>query len=322
MSRRGKNAGKGYGFLFHGSFASKADAVAKERKTKGAFIKPTEVKGERRYTVMSPRTNPPKRKRKPPQATRRNPHLRFIPEGKGRCQYCNKKRSLFALSGHPQAWQIGLGCRNCLKKKAAGSNPAELMVMGANPPRPKVPVRPVRLPPHRRPGTGQPRVKSNPSAEELRETFTGTPAERVRIVDEPHMPAGDYAQLGELLALYVKPVNGGNVQTIFFPLGDRPLLLSDESARQMYFAGGGQDLSQSLEVFGTQALDGMYLLGDCRRIDYKQRKEHVPEPDIDEWKHNFGEENGVLPQLWFDSQSKRLLLEGGDYRIEASGINN
>jgi hypothetical protein len=328
MKRQRKNAGEGFGFRFHGSFAHKADAVEKEAKVKGAFIKPTEINGERRYTVMSPRTNPPRRRRTPPKPTTRNPHLRFNAEGKGRCQYCGKKRSLFALSGHPQAWQIGLGCRGCLKKQSVSRNPAELLVMGANPPRPpaNLPGFPPRMNAGPVPRIGAPRVRpglgANPSAEALRETFVGAPADTVEVTKEPHMPPGDYAQLGELLALYVKPAGGGQVQTITFPRGDRPMLVCDESARQMYFVGGGQDLSDSLGAFGADEWQGMYLLGDCRRIDYKQRKEHVPDPELDQWKHSFGEENGVLPQLWFDGKAKRLLLQGGDYRIEASGINN
>jgi len=47
---------------FHGAFSEKKAAVAKERKTKHAFIRGTPTKHGYRYIVMSPRTNPIKRR--------------------------------------------------------------------------------------------------------------------------------------------------------------------------------------------------------------------------------------------------------------------
>lgn len=167
----------------------------------------------------------------------------------------------------------------------------------------------------------QPR-SANPSAASIRENFTGAPAEFVSTMNSPHMPAGDYAQLGELLALYVKPKHGGQVQQINFSK-NRPLLVSDESARQLYFVGGDQDISRALGVFGAaHESAGLVELGEARRIDYKQRKEHVPDPNHDEWRHEFGEESGVRPVLWFDPRHKQLLLSGGEYVVRTEGIVN
>jgi hypothetical protein len=168
----------------------------------------------------------------------------------------------------------------------------------------------------------QPR-KKNPSAAALRESFTGQPAETISSYSEPCMPAGDYAQLGELLALHVKPRAGGQVQVITCKRDARPLVLADESGRQIYFAGGDQDLSAALAVFGAADRgNNRFELGEARRIDYKQRKEHLPDPDTDEWKHYFGEENGIRPIAVFDARHRRILLEGGDYRIRPEGIVN
>lgn len=166
------------------------------------------------------------------------------------------------------------------------------------------------------------RRNSENAAADLRETFVGKPAEWIDVSDEPHMPAGDYAQLGELLALYVKPCAGGQVQHIAFR-GDRPAVVAAASARQIYFVAGDQDVSGSLEAFG--AIDrggGIYELGELRRIDYKQRKEHVPDPDVDEWRHELGEETGERPLALFDAGKKRILLEGGAYEVRAEGIVN
>jgi hypothetical protein len=137
------------------------------------------------------------------------------------------------------------------------------------------------------------------------------------------MPAGDYAQLGELLALYVKPLSGGQVQTIKPQAKHRPTVVSDESARQIYFAGGDQDITSSLDGFGARDRGtGLVELGEARRIDYKQRKEHVSDPDVDEWRHEFGEESSIRPIVLFDQKKKRLLLEGGEYEVRREGIVN
>ena len=199
----------------------------------------------------------------------------------------------------------------------AGRNPAELLVMGANP-NPRVEV--VAAP--------------NPPTEEIVEAFTGREVEFMDVYNEPHMPRGRYAKLGPLVALYIKPAKGGQVQRIgaaeavgdAFPEawgGKPPLVVCDSSARQIYFVDGHQDISSALAAFG--AIDrgnGVVELGKGRRIDYQCRKEHVASPDEDLWKHEHGEEGGSLPTVLFDTRTKRILYEGGDYRIEGPWIRD
>jgi len=434
LSKRHKNAGEGYGMMFHGAFAEKKDAVAKERKTKGAFIRGTPTKHGYRYIVMSPRTNPIRRKRKTANpATKQHKHFRpgaraervYAFAGKMRDKYPGRKIDVQErVDGSWDVYVVNEAVSNPI-----AINPAELIVMGANPPegrpnpanglfsglhrailgeaRQTHPAAGFRSPVHstgrrkartsdselvsalrnlgyssadsksaargatgdsfdarfrsamgllrhnpacgvtinpgghtctREPGHKGPHLpqgatlrtrsrlphnwRGNPSAAAIREEFTGAPAEHFTVQDEPHMPAGDYAQLGELLALYFKPVSGGQVQQVNFAK-DRPIVVSAESARQIYFVGGVQDITGALEAVGAcERSSGLYELGEARRIDYKQRKEHVGHPDADEWRHNFGEESGVRPTLLFDARSKRLLLEGGEYVIRAEGIIN
>lgn len=446
MTKR-KNAGAGYGYMFHGAFAKKADAVAKEKKTKGAWVKSALTKHGWRYLVMSPRTNPIKRKKK------------VTPE----------EASAYLLYDHPREWAnaVGNAARRKIAKKAeqmrklagrenpAARNPHELLIMGANPteidrentqeislpPGATIVIRTPRQNPEnpdrytaahaiakglkkqapgliqtsrqrrvagmvriarqhkyewipgegiapgqnpgdeqymyaavaelypgktlgqlttpelsqvaqraaklkhaprqnvelgtyekgifhpwtRRPKSRQKKAirRRNSSAAAIREDFTGTPSEYVTSADEPHMPAGDYAQLGELLALYVKPMKGGQVMQIHFRRRPRPIVVTDETARQLWFFEGDQDVSASLTAFGARSRsDGLFELGEARRIDYKQRKEHVPDPDVDEWRHEFGEVSGVRPTVLFDPGKKRLLLEGGQYEIRTEGIVN
>jgi hypothetical protein len=384
--RKRQNAGEGYGYMFHGAFKEKKNAVAKERKTKGAWVKGVHTKQGHRYLVMSPRTNP--RKANPGRtrvfadrsngrftATRLDKDLGNM-TGAG----FTKKEALNALKENirraKEQRSLGAYAR---RPALAGVNPSELIVMAANP-NPSGRDREITVPPgttitirtnpsvvsanppdrytaahaiargitRRAPGLIQTKRQKrvagiarrarqhkydwippqglapgmNPSAAALREKFTGKESEWIQVLDEPHVPTGDYAQLGELLALYVKPNGGGQVQTISFR-SDRPLLVSDESARQIYFVAGNQDLGAGLAVFGPREVaPGRFELGEVQRIDYKQRKEHVPDPDLDEWRHSFGEESGVRPLLIFDRNSKRLWLEGGEYQIRAEGIVN
>lgn len=393
MARRKKNAGKGFGMMFHGAFGSKQEARKKERKVHG-FIQARNIRGERRFVVMSERKNPRKaRRRNPKEYTlirEAGGHYNWwindatadqlaIPYSGRQGHASNRRMAMAAIRaslnwtrtpkpgpgpryGRPRnpsetamrlmyfpvnaAWAFVYGTdlstavptsmgdygtffpdRNQAVEAArlqglhvagngdvsvAGAeNPSELVVMGANPGHDIV----------LQPGKTY-RIRSNPSAEAIRENFTGTPAEGYRVYDAPGMPAGEYAQLGELLSLYVKPLIGGQVREIRFT-APHPLLLTDTTARQLYFLNGDQDITEGLSLFNSVVQHaGRVELGELRRIDYKQRKEHVPDPDIDEWKHNFGEESGEKPRLWFDPQARRLYLEGGDYTVRPEGIVN
>jgi hypothetical protein len=177
----------------------------------------------------------------------------------------------------------------------------------------------------------------NPPTEEIVEEFTGREVEYMEVYNEPHMPRGRYARLGPLIALYIKPAKGGQVQRIGAPeavghdfpkswAGKPPLVVCDSSAKQIYFVDGAQDITECLASFISAPVStgdgGIVEIGQCRRIDYQCRKEHVAEPDEDLWKHEHGEENGALPTVLFDTKNKRLLYEGGDYRIDGPWIRN
>jgi hypothetical protein len=228
----------------------------------------------------------------------------------------NRKRQL-EQAGHIVRMSVsakGTSAENysVYTRKPIGENPAELLIMGANP-----------------------RVEvvhaDNPPVEDIVEDFTGQEVKWLDVYNEPHIPRGRYAQLGPLIALYIKPAKGGQVQRIggmgenFAAAwnGKPPIIVTDSTARKIYFVDGAQDISANLAAFG--AIDkgnGLFELGQGRRIDYQCRKEHVASPEEDLWKHDHGEENGKLPTVLFDTRSKRLLYEGGDYRIEGPWIRN
>lgn len=164
------------------------------------------------------------------------------------------------------------------------------------------------------------------TAREIRSGFVDRESKRYIVMDEPHILAGDYAELGTLYSLAVKPAIGGAVQDLSFT--SRIHVISATNRRQIYFAGGDQSLTErELALFNHAEEYGVRKLGDCREIIYVARKYH-PEVGNEaagkevEWRHKFGEESGIVPSLWYDARKKRLSLRGGDYRVEDAGIVN
>lgn len=376
MSRRKKNAGKGFGMMFHGAFASKADAKKKERQTHG-FIQPRNIRGERRYVVMSERKNPIRRKKN---------QVRYLGGSEGwearhgdiRATAGTAKEALHQLRvllklEKPHKGEFG--------RKHKRHNAMDLMVMGANPSSHyeaaiKAHDEAIRIYQHalhaHREGKMSDEeyikarrafdsatarfdeayakeagwkdnpagremlvhpgetitLKVNPSAEAIREEFTGREYEYTFISNEPHMPAGDYPKLGDMMGISYKPVDGGQVQAIGWYEGsetvelvkaaetlrtmtDAPVLVSALDRRQLYFVGGNQDVSPL----------GMEELGEARVIVYRERK-HFDDFSLMNYVHKFGEENGKRPTLFYDRDKNRLLLEGGDYEVRPEGIVN
>jgi hypothetical protein len=137
MTRKRKNAGEGYGYMFHGAFKDKKDAVAKEKKTKGAWIKSTLTNRGYRHIVMSPRTNPIKRKK--------NPKLQVWFDkaiGKYTALVVHPKFGNIYASGHTKK-EAAKNLKDRMREVRKGGvtpanrgyaqNPHELLVMGANP---------------------------------------------------------------------------------------------------------------------------------------------------------------------------------------------
>lgn len=167
------------------------------------------------------------------------------------------------------------------------------------------------------------------AARDLREGFSGEPSTGFYVANEPHVPAGDYTDCGEFIAVAVKPTATGeaqSVQEISFP-GKRLELVSDPAGTQLFIVGVGQVLTdRDLKIF-TSSSDERVLLGECRVISYGMAKfgAEVPESARGEdarWDHKFGEEGGTCPQIWYDRKWKRLILGQATYRIEGAWIRN
>lgn len=183
-------------------------------------------------------------------------------------------------------------------------------------------------------GLNNPRVEvvhgDNPPVEEIAEEFSGVDVKYIDVYNEPHIPRGRYAFLAKLYRLLIKPEKGGQVQRVTFNKTDPPLIVSDSTGKQIYFVGGGQDLTECLAAFADASPlqiknwtgSDRVVLGQGREIHYIGKKHHIGDEDTDEWRHKHGEEDGLLPTVVFDAANKRLLYEGGNYRIEGPWMHN
>jgi hypothetical protein len=188
--------------------------------------------------------------------------------------------------------------------------------------------------PNPSPDVSQSRLPSVESANaaagrNLYEKFHAKESERYTVRDEPHMPAGDYTDLGKLIALRVKPTSTGqtsHVQEISFPRKNIRVVC-DPDGRQIWFVGDGQQqTAEDLKIFTADSTPRPYL-GECRSIVYEATKWHPQLAESArgekiEWEHEFGEEGGTCPALSYDTRHARLLLGKASYHVEGAGIVN
>lgn len=167
------------------------------------------------------------------------------------------------------------------------------------------------------------------SAQEIYSGFHADEPDSVDVMDEPHIPAGNYAELGRLVSIQIKPLPSAPDVYVkgYFPQKENVRVLSDGDRKHIYFAAGDQFISdKDLVQFGCGS-ETICTLGHARQITYVTRKfqDEVPDSargELVEWVHDFGEENGVFPQLCYDRSCRRILLRGGDYKIQDVGITN
>jgi hypothetical protein len=168
-------------------------------------------------------------------------------------------------------------------------------------------------------------------ARELHDEFTQRPrpSDSYEVLDEPHMAAGDYTDLGKLIALGVKPQPTGTttyVQEISFP-SKNIRVVCDSQGRQLFLVGNGMEIEEvDLRLFGADQANRCKV-GVCRYIAYEATKWHdqLAESVRGEsrvYEHTFGDEGGTPPELYYDRAMNRCLLEGGTYHVEGAGIVN
>ena len=189
-------------------------------------------------------------------------------------------------------------------KKNRRKNSAELLILG-------------------NPRKGARRKRLNPDqmqeAIELYEKFHGKAPAEILEMQEAFAMRKEYAALGELLSLMVANGSGKTIELVFKDDGVK--VASSPKGTQVYFIGGNQNIGSALGQFEADATKDFVELGECREIVYTTQKEFDRFQTID-YAHEFGEEGGARPTLIYARLAKRLMLAGGDYKVEAPGIIN
>lgn len=184
-------------------------------------------------------------------------------------------------------------------------------------------------------------------ARELREAFTQREWKYYEMREEPHAPAGEYSAMGMFLGIAIKPTENAPdphraVKEISFPNGEttdamdsRGVIVQAPASDVMAFCAASghpiylsndQELGEEeLAIFGAGPEEPC-LLGEARGFSYIDEKWH-PEAGAARgypamYEHHFGDQGGAKPQVFYSRTMKRLLLRGGDYRVEAPGIVN
>lgn len=183
----------------------------------------------------------------------------------------------------------------------------------------------------RRFGNPMPITEQRERAAEIYSGFHATPPKNKIVMDEPHIPAGAYPELGLLILIKFKPTNPNAVEHYeksYETPSENVHVIGTLERDQMHFAGGDQRIGErELRHFGWDGHEQNFRLGDARQIIYLAQKYHkeVEEDargEFVEWKHSFGEETGVLPELWYDTVVRRIYLKQGEYQIRDEGITN
>lgn len=153
-------------------------------------------------------------------------------------------------------------------------------------------------------------------AARLYKEFHGKSAKEILEVQDADIARDTYTVLGGLYEMKFK-LDGQAYTLSFKDCGVK--LGSSADGNQLYVLGGDQDCEKLLPKpdSGKDLVD----LGTITHISYVTRK------GFDGFKesiyqHKFGEEGGKPPGAWYARLAKRILIGGGDYRVEAPGIIN
>ena len=157
-------------------------------------------------------------------------------------------------------------------------------------------------------GMSDPGVKRNPSVEQKLQEWRGHPKDRDSVLIAPDGTPSPLYQLGPLQDLRVEGYSAKDFRI------EKPgvIWVCADAKGKIHFATKSGVPMTSLPA-GP--------IGKVKRIDYGPVHKTQFYDGPEEFKHNFGEENGKRPTLYSDGKGG-LLLKGGDYYITYRGIQN
>jgi hypothetical protein len=226
-----------------------------------------------------------------------NPRKKRNAEEVGTAKLVSRGGGLFSFGRSKDFWEYSVGGRTYQVKKGKG--------------RVKIPVKGFYIDK----ATGK---VFNPDetaqAGKLFREFHGEDAREILEVQDADIARDTYTVLGILHEMKFKL--DGQAYTLSFKGCDVKLGSSAEG-NQLYCLGGDQNCEKLLPQPDTGK--DLVELGTVTHISYVTRK------GFDKFResiyeHKFGEEGGKPPSAWYARLAKRVLIGGGDYRVEAPGI--
>jgi hypothetical protein len=324
------NYGQGSLFDFHGAYNEKAQAVQKEKKVPGAFIRTVWYKDGPRYGVLTKKNAGGQdeiyKVAKSAGWAAANEQMRKA----GRTKWSQADRELAAKIQNDVLDELGYENPKKSGKKRQPGKTAKLRAKRLSSHRQSRSS-------HKKPGSSRRNARD---AEQLYEQFHG---KRHARVTDTGLPIADYdshpklAALGKLVSVTIgenvkliepkftkaQPLGKGKpwVETISFGSNEAPDLAAEPGGRQLYLVGGNQNISDCLRSLPIDANKDLLDLGNLLRLEYFTRKGFDNFQPVTYY-HALGEETGVTPRLIFDRRKKRLHIVGGQYEVKPEGIVN
>lgn len=165
-------------------------------------------------------------------------------------------------------------------------------------------------------------VNPDDAAEAARrfEEFHGYPPEEIFELIEQRREHQHLAVLGELIELEISPaINDGRIVLQNF---DGASLCSSPAGTQIYVRGGNQQVDLSKFGLDANRPHDLEVLGLLKRAVYHTTKLHLVEGGTADYEHTFGEDNGEMPAVLYDTGNFELTFAGGSYYVEPEGIVN
>lgn len=158
---------------------------------------------------------------------------------------------------------------------------------------------------------------STEKASERYEYFHGQAPDAIHDVIEERIEQSVHSGIGRLIALEVYDHESNLHEVNGF--GKDCLLTQDLDGTQLFIVGGDQSLDP--EDFGIETNHLYEVLGAVKSVTYDTNKVHLgSEGGKAHYKHEFGDEGGVLPVLIYDTANEEMMLAGGSYSIPSQGI--
>lgn len=149
------------------------------------------------------------------------------------------------------------------------------------------------------------------------ERFHGRAPARISDYEQPFEYRSELAQLGKLIELRFD-LDADNEDVPIRNFAGTEVACTPDG-ENLYLIRG--DMTIDLDALDIDSEKDYIELGPCTYISYHTRKGFHDFAPIDYW-HRFGEEDGILPVLMYDSINHVLWFAGGNYKVKPEGIVN